>query len=118
MGHGYWHIPLSARQLAGRAQIRDVQLLGNVVRVSDQVFAIVVVCALATLALSSLFLLEFSAFCTREFFCHGRQAFSLLFLLFLLLLLFFFLFVVVIVVGIIVVAVTGLTGRKIIPSGW
>jgi hypothetical protein len=32
-----WHAPLSARQLAGRTEIGDVQLLRNVVRVHDQV---------------------------------------------------------------------------------
>jgi hypothetical protein len=92
MGHGYRHIPLSARQLAGRAQVRDVQLLGNVVRVGDQVIDIIDI-TIAALGLSSLvrplislFLLELSAFCTRDFqfFCYGRQAFLLLFLLLLL----------------------------------
>jgi hypothetical protein len=31
-----WHAPLSTRQLAGRAQIRDVQLLRDVVRIGEQ----------------------------------------------------------------------------------
>ena len=116
-GHGCWHIPLSARQLAGRAQIRDVELLGNVVRVGDQVFAIIavaiiaIVCALALSSLVrpliSLFLLELSAFCAREF--HGRRVFPLLFLfLFFVLVLFLVLFL----VGIIVRGVTRSTGRK------
>ena len=129
MRHGYRHIPLSASQLAGRAQIRDVQLFGNVVWVDEQVIAIiaiaVLVCALTALGLSrlvrpliSLFLLELSAFCTREFqfFCHGRQAFPLLLFLFLFILIILIIFL--FVVGIIVLGVTALTGRKIIRSGW
>jgi len=114
MRHRYRHIPLSTRQLAGRAQIRDVQLLGNVVRVGDQVIAFIAIAMLSSLVRPlSLFLLELSAFYTRgfQFLCHGRQAFPLLFL-FLFLFLLFFLFVVVL--GIIVLGATGLTERKII----
>jgi hypothetical protein len=116
MGHG--HVPLSARQLAGRAQIRDVQLLGNVVRVDEQVIVVIVaipvlVCTIAALRpsrlvclLGSLLLLELSAFCAREFrlLCHGRQA---LLFLFLFLLFFIFIFIVVGIVGIVVTVGTG-----------
>jgi hypothetical protein len=115
---GFRHIPLSAGQLAGRAQIRDVQLLSKVVRVGDQVIAIIAT-AIAVLVCArlarSLFLLELSAFCTRDFRFpwHGKRAFLLLFLLFLFL--FFFLFVIVVVV---VVGIITLTGEKIIRSGW
>jgi hypothetical protein len=86
-----------------------------VVRVSDQVIAtiaiVVLVCALAAFGLISLFLLELSAICTREF--HGRRVFPLLFLFLFLLFLLLLFFV---VVGIIVLGVT-VTRRKIIRSG-
>src|SRR6266849_3326588 len=102
IGHGYWHIPLSARQLAGRAQVRDVQLLGNVVRVDHQVIGIAAIAVLVCARLlSSLFFLELSAFCTREFrfLCHRRQAFPLPFLFFFFLLLLFLVFVGIIALG-------------------
>jgi len=67
------HAPLSARQLARFAQIRDVQLLRDVIRIGEQlvliVIAIVVRAVISLLllgglarALGSLLLLELSAF--------------------------------------------------------
>lgn len=63
-----WHVPLSARQLARCVQIRDVQLLRDVIRIDKQLVVIVVrAFILLTLlgglarALGSLLLLELSA---------------------------------------------------------
>lgn len=66
MGDG--HVPLSARHLAGGAQIRDVQLLGDAVRVGDQVVLVAVADFGGALRvfLGSLLLLELSAFRARE----------------------------------------------------
>jgi len=68
-----WHAPLSTRQLAGRAQIRDVQLLRDVVRIGDQsvlVLALAPVRAVVFLglvrALGGLLLLELSALRTCD----------------------------------------------------
>ena len=58
-----WHAPLSARHLAGRAQIGDVQLLHGVVGVGHQVVIPVPVRGLVLLArvLGGLLLLELPA---------------------------------------------------------
>jgi hypothetical protein len=69
-----WDAPFSARQLAGRAQIRDVQLLRDVVRIGEQsVLVVVPVRAVVLLlvlglarALGGLLLLELSALRTRD----------------------------------------------------
>jgi hypothetical protein len=70
------HAPLSARQLARCGQIRDVQLLLDVIRIGDQLVLIVIVIIIAIaiavravvllLVLGSLLLLELSAFRARE----------------------------------------------------
>ena len=97
MGDG--HVPLSARHLAGGAQIRDVELLGDAVRVGDQVVLVAVADfggALRVL-LGSLLLLELSAFRARELRLprYGRRVVPffvvvLLIVIFLLFVVFFF----------------------------
>jgi hypothetical protein len=93
-----------------------------VVRVGEQLIiataiAILVCASSLVRPLITLFLLELSAFrtCEFQFFCHGRQAFPLLFVFFFFFVFFFIIFL--FVVGIIVLGVTA-TRRKIIRSGW
>lgn len=97
MGDG--HVPLSARHLAGGAQIRYVQLLGDAVRVGDQVVLVAVADFGGALRvfLGSLLLLELSAFRARELRLprYGRRVVPffvvvLLIVIFLLFVVFFF----------------------------
>lgn len=95
-----WHAPLSARQLARCAQIRDVQLLRDVIRIGDQLVLIIVARAVILLlvlgglarALGILLLLELSAFRACELGSPCGLS-SLIFFIFLLFLLLFFVFV-------------------------
>ena len=97
MGDG--HVPLSARHLAGGAQIRDVQLLGDAVRIGDQVVlvAVAVFGGALRVFLGGLLLLELSAFRARElrFPRYGRWVVP--FFVFVFIIAIFLLFLVVVV---------------------
>lgn len=110
-----WHAPLSARQLARCAQIRDVQLLRDVIRIGDQLVLIVIATVvrgvLLFLVLGGLFLLELSAIracrgCELGFPC-GLS--SLIFFIFLLI---FLIFVFVRIIFIVVFLVATTRARK------
>jgi hypothetical protein len=100
------HAPLSARQLARCAQIRDVQLLRDVIRIGDQLVLIVTAIAVCAVnlflvlgglarALVGLLLLELSAFraCELGFPCGFSSLIFFIFLLIFLIFLLFFVFV-------------------------
>ena len=111
-----WHAPLSARQLARFVQIRDVQLLRDVIRIDEQLVLIPVILVRAFIlgGLGSLLLLDLSALraCEFGFPWGGRGLSSLLFILFLFILLLFFLFFVFVRIFLFVVFLAATTRAR------